>query len=178
MDNDDIEIEADTENDLGDAAIEKLRTRLKKCLAEKQEYLDGWQRSKADFVNARKEEGNRRKELIAFSEERLLLELIPILDSFDLATGNRTLWESVSKEWRIGIESIRSQLVTILKSHRVEIFDPAGEPFSPAEHVAIDTLPTDREEKDQIVATVLQKGYRLEGKIIRPAHVTIYTIAN
>ena len=158
--------------------VKKLRERLKKCLAEKQEYLDGWQRSKADFVNARREEESRREELVVFATERVLADIVPVLDSFDAAMGNRPLWESVTKEWRIGMESIYLKLQSILKEQGTESFDPTGEPFTPSEHIAIGTITTDDLEKDDTVAEVLQRGYRLKGKILRPAKVKIFQKSN
>ncbi len=156
------------------AALKKLREKLKKCVTEKQEYLDGWQRSKADFVNARRDEELRHTELIKFAEERVLQEIIPILDSFDMAIGNQAVWESVSKEWRVGIESIYKQLLAVLKTHQVLSFSPLGEPFNPSEHTAVDIVPTEKSEDDHVIAEVLQNGYRLNGKIIRPAQVKIF----
>src|SRR3989344_1423176 len=124
-------------------AVKKLRERLKKCIEEKQEYLDGWQRTKADFVNARREEEKRLAELLKFAEVALIMDILPVLDSFDMAMSDKAAWESVSKEWRSGME-------------------------------AIDTIETSEEDKDHKVAEVFQRGYRLQGKVIRPAKVKIF----
>ena len=168
------EFVAEEEEENPSLAIKKLRERLKKCVEEKQEYLDGWQRTKADFVNARREEEARRGEFLKFAETCLIEDLIPVLDSFELAMGNRAVWESVPKEWRVGMESIASQLEKILKEHDVELLSSLGEPFSPEEHEAIGSVETNEESKDHMVAEVLQRGHRLHGKVIRPAKVKIF----
>ncbi|OGG47859.1 nucleotide exchange factor GrpE [Candidatus Kaiserbacteria bacterium RIFCSPHIGHO2_02_FULL_50_9] len=155
-------------------AVKKLRERLKKCIEEKQEYLDGWQRTKADFVNARREEEKRLAELLKFAEVALIMDILPVLDSFDMAMSDKAAWESVSKEWRSGMESIAAQLEGVLKEHGVGLFSPLGESFSPVEHEAIDTIETSEEDKDHKVAEVFQRGYRLQGKVIRPAKVKIF----
>ncbi|HEY4517514.1 MAG TPA: nucleotide exchange factor GrpE [Candidatus Paceibacterota bacterium] len=174
MNDSEEEFVAEEEEENPALAVKKLRERLKKCVEEKQEYLDGWQRTKADFVNARREEEARRGELLKFAENRLIEDLLPVLDSFELAKGNRTTWESVPKEWRSGMESIAVKLEGILKEHGVTVFSPLGEPFSPAEHEAIDTVETNDSDKDHVVAEVFQRGYQLHGKVIRPAKVKIF----
>ena len=168
------EFVAEEEEENPSLAIKKLRERLKKCVEEKQEYLDGWQRTKADFVNARREEEAHRGEFLKFAETRLIEDLIPVLDSFELAMGNRAVWESVPKEWRAGMESIASQFEKILKEHDVELLSSLGEAFSPEEHEAIGSVETNEESKDYMVAEVLQRGYRLHKKVIRPAKVKIF----
>src|SRR5207244_2477593 len=87
-------------------AIKKLRERLKKAEAEKQEYLTGWQRAKADLVNARKRDEEDLKEFVRFANERLIEGLIPVLESFDMAMGNKEAWEKADKNWRVGVEYI------------------------------------------------------------------------
>lgn len=153
--------------------VKDLREKLKKALAEKQEYLDGWQRAKADFVNARKREEEARKDLVKYANESLILELGPVLDSFAMAFANKEAWEKVDKNWRMGVEYIYSQLKGVLESNGFGEFDPMGEQFDPARHHAIESVPVDDQAQDHKVAAVIQKGYMLNGKIIRPASVKI-----
>jgi molecular chaperone GrpE len=153
--------------------IATLRDRLKKALAEKQEYLDGWQRMKADFVNARKREEEARKDIVRFANENLILELVPVLDSFTMAFANKEAWEKVEKNWRVGVEYIYSQLVNTLTQNGFKEFDPLGEPFDPNNHVAVESVPVQDKSQDHVVVEVIQKGYILNDKIIRPAHVRI-----
>ena len=168
---DDIVVEdlEDSDNN----TVKKLRDKLKKCVEEKQEYLDGWQRSKADFVNARKKDEEMRSGLISFAKEGLILDLLTSVDNFDMAFANKEVWESVDKNWRIGIEHIHSQLLKTLEEHGLEQFDPTGEQFDHNRHDSVETVVVDKKEEDHKVVEVIQKGYILGGKIIRPAKVKV-----
>ncbi|MFQ5662064.1 MAG: nucleotide exchange factor GrpE [Candidatus Paceibacteria bacterium] len=157
----------------GAETIKKLREKLKKCTSEKQEYLDGWQRSKADFVNAKKKDEELRAGLVAFAKEGLILDLLSSVDNFEMAFANKDAWESVDKNWRVGIEHIHSQLLKTLGEHGLEQFDPSGEQFDPNRHDSVESVVTDRKEDDHKIVEVVQKGYILGGKIIRPAKVKV-----
>lgn len=157
----------------GADTVKKLRDKLKKCVEEKQEYLDGWQRSKADFVNARKKEEELRAELVVFAKEGLILDLLTSIDNFDMAFANKEVWESVDKNWRIGIEHIHAQLLKSLKEHGLEQFDPTSEKFDPLRHDSVETVVIDKESDDHKIVEVMQKGYILGGKVIRPAKVKV-----
>jgi molecular chaperone GrpE len=97
-----------------DSKLEKIKKDLKKCQEEKQEYLDGWQRAKADFVNLKKRSDEEKKEFAKYANEQFITELLPALDSFDQAFKNKEAWEKADKNWRTGIEFIHSQLVSVL----------------------------------------------------------------
>ena len=153
--------------------VKDLRDKLKKAVAEKQEYLDGWQRTKADYVNARKREEEARKEMTKFANEGLIMEITPVLDSFTMAFNNKESWGKIDKNWRMGVEYIYSQLKGVLEQNGFSEFNPMGEKFNPVKHHAIESLPVDDETKDHTVLDVVQKGYMLNGKIVRPAAVKI-----
>jgi molecular chaperone GrpE len=169
---DDIVIE-EAEADLTPQTVRKLRDRLRKCEAEKQEYLTGWQRSKADFVNARRKEVEEREAFVKVAGERVILELLPVLDSFDMAFARRAEWEATPLEWRAGIERIYSQLLSVLEAHGVSPIDPVGEMFDPAIHTAVASTHTDTKDDDNRVLEVVQKGFRLHDKLIRSPKVKI-----
>ncbi len=158
---------------IGKDAIKDLREKLKKALAEKQEYLEGWQRTKADFVNARKRDEESRSEMIKFANENLIFELLPALDSFTMAFANKEAWEKVDKNWRQGVEYIYAQLMGALEHSGLTQFDPKGEMFDPARHASIGSEPVTDQSQDHKIITVIQKGYLLNGKIIRPAQVKV-----
>lgn len=163
----------DTEDSLL-SKIKTLREKLKECEKERIEFLSGWQRTKADFINARKENEARRKGDIIFANERLILSLIPTLDSFDHAFNNRESWEKVDKNWRVGVEFIHSQLSTALKDNGLSTFGDIGDTFDPAKHTAVETVFSYDKEKGGLVERVLQKGYELNGKVVRSAKVNVY----
>ena len=152
--------------------IKKLKEKIKVSESEKQKYLEGWQRDKADFVNARKDDERRNLEIIKFAKEGLVDEIIPVLDSFELAFRSPS-WNSVAPEWRTGVEYIHSQLKTVLLNSGLTEIDPLGELFNPHEHQAIGTVEIEEEGNDGKVLEVLQKGYKLNGRVIRTANVKI-----
>ena len=150
--------------------IKKLRAELEKCKEEKQEYLVGWQRCKADSINARKDavlmaerSGNR-------SRDALVEDIIPALDSFDMAIASDA-WVSMDSNWRTGMENVRSQLITALSSQGVSAYAEIGDDFDPVLHEAVQEV--DAEGKPGSVVKVLRRGYRTHGNIIRPARVAI-----
>ena len=176
-DNDEVKIEPETEvveefvpedGEGNTVSVEKrLRERIKVLEKEKQEYLDGWQRSKADYVNFEKRAKEERKELIKYSNEGLIGDLTPVLDSFDMAMGNKTAWESVPANWRTGVEYIYNKLLGILSENGLKEFVPkVGDKFDPALHVADEMVPTDKPEEDGVIVSVKKKGYKLADRIV------------
>lgn len=154
-------------------AIKKLREKLKKCGEEKQEYLVGWQRAKADFVNARKADEESRKDFITYANQGLIEELLPVIESFQMAFSNKETWEKVDANWRTGIEYIYGKLMSTLKQHGLKELDPAGETFDPAQHASFENVPTDDPKEDHVIVAVIQKGYSLNGKVIKPPNVRV-----
>lgn len=153
--------------------VKDLREKLKKAVAEKQEYLDGWQRSKAEFVNARKRDEEDKKEFVKFSKQDLVEQLIPVLESFEMARSNKEAWEAIDKNWRMGVEHIQTQLTKILQENGVAEINPQGEKFDPMRDEAVVHEPVTDEKLDHVVTEVLQKGYSLHGKIIKAPRVKV-----
>ncbi|MBU1956518.1 nucleotide exchange factor GrpE [Patescibacteria group bacterium] len=170
----DIEIEEDQEV-VEDNIVKKLRKKLADCQKERKEYLDGWQRAKADFINAKQAFGKEKKEYIVFAKENLLQEILPVLDSFDLAFANKEAWEKVDKNWRLGVEYIYSQLVTVLKNNDCAPIDSLEKKFNPAEHDCIEIIKTDNKEESDHIAEIVQKGYSYHGKVVRPSKVKVFS---
>lgn len=167
-----VENEEDVENPA--LAMKKLREKLKTCENEKKEYLDGWQRMRADFANARKEEETRRGEMIKYASEGLVEDMIPVLDSFSMAFGNKEAWEKVDANWRKGVEYIYSQMYSVFESRGLSEIGKVGEKMDPRSHVAIEEMEPPTKEQSDTVAEVIQKGYRLHSKVIRPAKVKAF----
>ncbi len=175
------ELEADVvpeeEAEVGPGALKALREKLNACLAEKQEYLAGWQRAKADYVNARKAEGERAELRVSAERLKILSSVLAALDSFEMALGDRESWEKVDATWRTGVERIYGQLKGVLAEHGVEPFGETGEPFDPRRHEPVTTVPTAEAAADNTVAQVIQRGYRTSESILRPARVTVFQAA-
>ena len=172
---DDVEIE---ESDLDDSvvaeehaqdAVKKLREKLKEAEAKAKEYLDGWQRAQADFANLRRRDEEAKVEFLKFARLSLIEELVPVLDSFNLALSH----PSSSSGQAANIKPVYDQLFAILKQNGLEESDPMEEKFDPKNHEAMGIIDTSEKENDHKILEVLQKGYILSGKIIRPAKVKI-----
>ncbi len=173
------DLESDTLDDsvvaeeaMGDT-IKKLREKIKKLEVEKQEYLTGWQRAKADMVNARKRDDEERKDFIKYANEGLIGDLIPVLDSFDMAMGNKEAWEKADKNWRVGVEYIYSQLIKTLTENGLTEINPMNEKFDHAKHEATSYEPVTDEKLDHVIVGVIQKGYSLNGKLLKVPKVKV-----
>src|SRR3989344_5595944 len=154
--------------------ISKLRERLKECEIEKQNNLNGWQRERADFVNFKKRSEEKKKEFIKFANEVLISDIIPVLESFEMAFSNKKVWESLPEEWRKGVEYIHSQLLNALKDNGLEELNPPkGEKFDPSVHIAESSSSTFDKKEDNVIIQVVKKGYRLNGKTIIPPRVIV-----
>ena len=172
--NEDINFEPEEElGDLGaaQAKLKKLKEELAKIKQERQEYLDGWQRCKADAVNARKEMLAAADRLGERAKEALLEDVIPVLDGFDMAAGS-SAWESVDAQWRSGIDQIRNQLLDTLGRHGVERYGKTGEMFDHAEHEAVEER-ADVAGEAGTIAKILRYGYKMNGRVLRPAQVIV-----
>ncbi|MEK7572396.1 MAG: nucleotide exchange factor GrpE [Patescibacteria group bacterium] len=154
--------------------LKKLRVDLKACKTEKEEYLTGWQKERAEFTNYKKQEEDRK---INFSEavrERILFSFLSVLDSFNMAFSNKEAWEKVDESWRRGVEHIYTQINTIFEEYGVKPIGEAGENFDPNIHQSIKAIPTDKKEEDHKVCEVVQKGYKLDNHVIRVAQVNVF----
>jgi molecular chaperone GrpE len=154
--------------------IKDLRKKLADAEKKSQEYLTGWQKDKAEFINARRRDDEAKAEYLKFASAKTIEDILPVLDSFDMAMGNKTLSENVPKEWKSGIESILQQLQTALGKHGVVSIGNVGDVFDPNLHHSIATVPADDKNPNGTIAEVLQKGYSLSGKVIRPALVKVF----
>jgi molecular chaperone GrpE len=159
------------------ATLKKFRKDLKDCKKEKEEYLAQLQRERADFINYKRDEETRVKDKLAYSRERLIMDFLPVLDSYDMAFANKDAWEKVDKNWRMGVEYIHQQLLKVLADYNVSPIDTKiGDAFDPNIHQSIENVPTDDESKDHTIAQITQSGYKLGDKIIRPARVNVFAL--
>ena len=155
------------------AKLKQLREKLSKCEAERAEYLAGWQRAKADLINARKRDEEDKKDFVKYANENLIGELLLVLDSFNMAFSNPEAWEKVDKNWRMGVEYIYSQLIAILEQFNLKPINPKGQKFDPNIHIAIENMPVTDKALDDIIVEVVQKGYTLNGKVMRAPKVKV-----
>ena len=168
-----FEFNEDGEEDLK-KTLKKLRADLKECRKEKEEYLTGWQKERADFANYRKQEEDRKAMLSESMRERILGRFLNVLDSFNMAFANKEAWEKVDPNWRKGVEYIYSQLASVFEEFGVKEIGKEGEKFDPNIHQSIEVVGTEDKSKEHTIAEVIQKGYKLGERVMRPARVNVY----
>jgi len=175
-DEDEVVYESDiTETD--DNSLKNKIDKLKKELAQSKEdmrkNLDDFQRAKADFVNMRKRDKENNEDFLKYAKEGVITDFLPVVDSFEMAFANKDAWNEAPENWRKGIEHIYNQLITTLSNHGIKEDNPLGEKFDPNIHEAISMIPVEKEDDDHKVIQVMQKGYKINDKIIRPARVIV-----
>ena len=168
-----IELEEEPVNSFGDKTTKNLREKLKKITTEKQEYLAGWQRAKADLINAKKDFNEEKSSLLKFAKVDLVLQIIPVLDSFEMALKNVSEFDEKLKVWSQGVQHIYSQLLSVLETNSVSQINPLNEEFNPEFHISIESVNVDEKSFENIIVEVVQKGYFLNGKVIREAKVKV-----
>ncbi len=159
--------------------VKKLREENKKLRMEKDEYLTLSQRVRADYVNLQKEEEGKRKDLKSFIVANFIEDLLPSMDSFDMAMSNKEAWEKVDSNWRSGIEYIYSQFLKSFENNSVTPINTVGVPFDAKFHEAIENIETTNKEEDHLVSNIVQSGYKIldsnkNDRVIRPARVKVY----
>ncbi|MEK7569945.1 MAG: nucleotide exchange factor GrpE [Patescibacteria group bacterium] len=150
---------------------EKVLTDLEKLQQLNQEYLDGWKRAKADYLNLKRDTEKEKMEIVQFANAGLLLELLPILDN--LKTAMKHVPENLTKEsWVQGFDHILRQFRDMLKTMGVEEIQTVGQTFNPEMHEAV----AKKKQEGTAPHTILEEstgGYTIQGKVIRHAKVTV-----
>jgi molecular chaperone GrpE len=145
---------------------------LEVAVAQRDEFLADLQRLQADFDNYRKRVLREQTVLVERAAERLVEDLLPALDAFDLAMDSVANLPSEHEKVKKGIELTYAQLRGVLEKAGLERLDPVGEPFDPTEHEAVMHV-DDGEHDEPIVVDVMRAGYRLKGRTLRPAMVKV-----
>lgn len=173
----DLEFVAEETNDISVAdKFKKLQEKIKKLETEKQEYLDGWQRARADYSNLVKSTEEDKKQFKKYFTDSFVESLIPVVDSFTMAMSNKEAWEKVDNNWRMGVEYIYNQLMNILKDHGLILFGMVGDDFDPTFYEAVSEENTNNTDQDHKVAKVIQPGFKIADSILRPARVIVFTL--
>jgi molecular chaperone GrpE len=160
--------EAEADVTAAEAAVE---SDLAQLAGERDELVDTLRRVQADFENYRKRVLREQTALVERATERLVEDLLPVLDSFDGALGSFGAADSPEGEKvRDGVVGIRTQLVSVLEKAGLERIDADGAPFDPNEHEAV---LQDSGSGDPHVAETMRTGYRLKGRVLRPAMVRV-----
>jgi molecular chaperone GrpE len=151
--------------------VERDLDELGEAKRERDEYLELAQRTRADFENYRKRVARETSEALARGKAELARELLPVIDNLERALQagqDASAHESLARGVALVLDELRSRL----QSAGVEAFDPTGERFDPQLHEAISTRPEEGTDPGVVVET-LEKGYRLNGQVLRPARVVV-----
>jgi molecular chaperone GrpE len=148
--------------------LEDLAHRLAEAEGQRDQYLDHAQRLAADFDNYRKRAARDQESLVARAHERLVKELLPVLDDLERALEAAAAHEEAKLEE--GVALVERELRAALAREGLVEIETAGA-FDPHVHEALLTQPS--EEDEGAVVQVLQKGYRLGDRVLRPARVVV-----
>lgn len=140
-----------------------------KLQQERDEYLEGWKRAKADLVNYKKEEAERMQQMAGYAQHELLMKVFPILDNLGRAAKQIPKDDEDNQVYK-GFLQIAKQWKEFLKSQGFEEVEAEGKPFDPEIHEAVGE--TEGEEPG-MVAEELEKGYTVNGRLLRPAKVKV-----
>jgi molecular chaperone GrpE len=142
---------------------------LARAQRERDEYLDLARRAQADFENYRKRAAKEAATAGERAKSGLVRELLPVVDNLERALASAGESEQHLAE---GVRLVHSELIAVLERNGVQQFDPSGERFDPGEHEALSTRPQDGAESG-LVLDVVEKGYRANGTVLRPARVVV-----
>jgi molecular chaperone GrpE len=137
------------------------------------EYLNGWKRAKADYMNFKKETEKKQEETVQFANALFISELLPIIDNFSTAvTGAKDSLKEKENSWLVGFSHIGKQFEGLLEKRGIKKIKCMGEMFDPTLHEAIEKQ-KQKDTKEGIIIKELQTGYTLHGKVLRPAKVAV-----
>ena len=151
--------------------LQELRQQIDELQQEKDELFAKLQRVSADYDNLQKRTSKQIADTIGYEKEKIIKTLLPALDNFEHTLQNVHSAENFDVLLK-GIQIIYDQMLDILKLHNVEQIKALGEPFEPALHEAM-MQKTDPEQQENIVLKEFQKGYKLNGRVIRPSKVIV-----
>jgi molecular chaperone GrpE len=143
--------------------------RLARVRRERDEYLDLARRAQADFENYRKRAAREAAAAGERAKSGLVRELLPVVDNLERALASA---EESEQHLAEGVRLVHSELIAVLERNGVEQFDPSGDRFDPTEHEALSMRRQDGSESG-VVLDVVEKGYRANGTVLRPARVVV-----
>lgn len=149
------------------ALIEKLEQDLQVALAKIEELQNAYARAMADLQNFKRRTEEEKRDLGAFANAKLILDFLPVVDNFERAIAHKP--ENIPQEWLDGVMQIHTQFNSIFEKQGLEEIQTIGEKYNPNLHEAL--LQTEGE--NDIITQTLEKGYLLNGKVLRAAKVAV-----
>ncbi len=146
---------------------------LENCKRQAEEYLGGWKRAQADFINYKRTESQRMEEFAKFANEGLIAGLISIMDEADIAWEHMP--EDVRKDnpdWVDGVSEVGKKFLEFLEKQGLSKIKTVGEDFNPLMHESVGDVQTESGDSGKVVEEV-RSGYTMYGKVVRPARVRI-----
>ena len=144
---------------------------VEKLQAEKDELFEKLQRVSADYANYQKRAPKQIADTLLYEKEKIIKTLLPALDNFEHMLQNSQTADNVDAIIK-GVKIVYDQMLDILKSHGVEAIDALGEKFDPSLHQAM-MRKSEADREEGIVLEDFQKGYKLNGRVIRPSKVIV-----
>jgi molecular chaperone GrpE len=160
-----LEVEPEEEVEMAREEVGVLLEEVETARRERDEYLDGMMRMKAELENARKRQERDRVRLREMASEKLVRELLPVVDNLERAL-------EVEGDIHEGVRATRDQFLGVLAREGVEPVASDGEPLDPAVHEAVMMEPSEEREEGTVLRT-FERGYVMNGKTIRPAKVVV-----
>lgn len=172
---DEVQIEAENPEAIEgfENKIAKMREELNACRKEKQEYMDGWQRAKADYVNALKRFESDAKACELKGKVKAVETLLPAFDALERAKEHGDPSINSGQGFPEGFLAIAKQIETAFAALGLEEIGKVGEEFNPALHEAFGQDKVDSEGEEGIITEILEKGWHINGTVIRPARVRV-----
>ena len=171
-DDKDIDFVPEEEGENVAKQLKNLRDKLEACQKDKETNLAGWQRERADFVNYKKDENKRLIDAILLVKIDMLSEFLGVLDTFHLAEESPQ-WNNLPPDWQQGMKGIYNQFWSIFKEYGVEEIK-VDSCFDPNFCEAVNIVKTSEKEKDGQIAKIVNRGYRMGDRILRPAKVAVF----
>ena len=151
--------------------IQELQKQLEGLRKEKDDIFAKLQRVAADYDNYQKRSAKQITDNVAYEKDKIVKSLLPVLDNFEYILAN-TSCGAADETLLKGVKIIYDQMLDVLKGHGIEQIKSAGEPFNPVHHEAI-THRSENSKEEGLVLEELQKGYKLNGRLIRASRVVV-----
>jgi molecular chaperone GrpE len=161
------------ENDLAEEELtfEELLAENERLRMEADEYLEGWQRARAEFANFKKRVGREQEEMRGRVVAEFIAQYLDVLDDLERALRDHPKEQS-NHSWIEGVEMIYQKFRALVDAEGIEVIDAEGETFDPNLHEAI-SYEESEDHRDGQVIEVIKQGYRLGERIVRPAFVRV-----